>query len=314
LRPVGITIEATMTASTSRILFIVAAGFAAVWALLVATSFIAGAAGVHGFRGPEQYYASLSIVPVALAGIAAITTYGLRSHFGLASLSLMTGSVVWSLGDLYYTWHQTCVDWPIFACAHQSPPPYPSFADFGYLFGPACWGIAAILLWRAAGVRRADVVGMWWIPVVSAAIGAWLVLPTFARPLGIRLGADLLVGDDYSTTQAVITIVYIVLDVLILTAAAILWRRSMEFLPFRISVLASVLLYAGDITYNARLASGTYQPAGDIADALYAASIAALIVMLHLLAGVGRHERGRRRALLERAAAHAKQHALDSSA
>ncbi|MBC7462504.1 MAG: hypothetical protein H7287_14195, partial [Thermoleophilia bacterium] len=253
-----------------------------------AASFLAKAFGVGGFAWPREYYAALSIAPMVCAGTAAISCYGLASRLGRASLALMAGSFVWALGGLY------------FAVTH--PSSYPSLADVGYLFGPLCWSIAGLHMWRAVGVRRADAVGMAWIPALASLLGAWFVLPTFAHVFGVPIGADLLIGADYGGLQITFTLAYLVLDVAILSTAAILWRRSMGFLPFRILVVGSLVLFAADITYNARIASGSYRPNGDVADAIYALSILALLGTLHALAHAGMLERDRRRELLVRAA------------
>jgi hypothetical protein len=243
---------------------------AASFALVNASSDAPGA----GFAA--DLYAPLAIAPTLLLGTLALRCYGLRTHFGRAILLATAGTVVWALADLYYT-----VD---------DVMQFASLADFGYVLGPALWGAALVVLWRAAGVTvRAALAQHGWFLLATAAVLIALAIPA---------GGDMLRLHEVNTADAALSIAYLVVDALLLFGAYVLHRGSFGFAPYRLVVLASATLCAADLLYTDRFVQGTYDPAADPSDLLYAAAIGLLMFALASFAAQGRAEHRRRSALL----------------
>jgi hypothetical protein len=115
---------------------------------------------------------------------------------------------------------------------------------------------------------------------IGIIVSAWLVTPHLFDVLGIPIGADALFAPGYGIDEMTVTAAYLSIDVALITATLVLWRRSFDFAPFRLIMLASVTMYLADTLYQARVAQESYEQAADIADFGYAIAITLLIGML----------------------------------
>jgi hypothetical protein len=235
-------------------------------------------------------YAVFGLPPAAWATRRAWQRFG-NSELGRTVLLLAVAYLGWVAGNLIWFWYNTCTFWPAFGCAKQVTAPYPSIADVAY----ASWLLFALLsmvsLGRALGIRRGDVLRLWWVYAIVLFGTAWVGMTEQFTVAGIAFGRGWLVSAEYSGPATAFSIAYALGHVAVLSAAIVVARVARRAwggvlaAPMVILLVAVTLMYLAELAFFRSLAEGSFQNAQP-EEGLYALVLLLVPISLYRFATV----------------------------
>ena len=207
----------------------------------------------------------LMIIPF-VGGILGLKNYtiwgGVKNTSGRSSLFLSLGLIFWSSGMIIWNYY-------FFFTAVKVP--YPSLADFGYIFGLLFFIVGISSLSKIVGVKFA----------LRNKEGKFIffLIPTIVVFVSIYLLIDVARGGVFVDSSGgyfklFFDILYILVDVVILTIISLLYFFSKKFLGGRYKIPVLILLfgflsiYISDFIFVFTTSSGTYFN-GHFVDFLY---------------------------------------------
>jgi two-component system cell cycle response regulator len=232
--------------------------------VLAVYALLAAGVAVHGFNaltGPgdwpfaEAITTWLYLLLMVVASLLSVASIARRRRERLAWAAITAGLVLWTAGDIVWTFWVSTLD----------EPPYPSVADIFYLGSYASIYLGVILLLRA---RVRPVRGSQWVDgmIGCLAISALAAAALFPAFTGLTEG---------NATEVAVNLAYPVCDLLLLSFVALAlglnrWRLDRSWVLLG---LGQVMNVVADVIYAYQDAAGTYVAGGWI-DTLWPLGVA----------------------------------------
>lgn len=207
-----------------------------------------------------QFLRLLTQVPLAIiplvGGIFGLKNYfnwgGIQNTLGKSSLFLSLGLISWAGG---------MIAWNYYIFFTKIEIPYPSFADFGFVFGLLFLIIGVSALYKMIGVKFAlknknNKFTLFVFPIIAILVSVYLLIDV------ARGGA--LVDSSSGYLKLFFDILYPLGDVVILTIIGLLYFLSKKFLggvyktPILVLFSGFLFFYFSDFLFSYTTTQGTY--------------------------------------------------------
>ena len=201
---------------------------------------------------------------------------GWRSALGKSVALLALGLVFWSIGTYIFSGYYNLLA--------EIDVPYPSLADVAYIISWPLWGMGIFFLSQATGahfaLRKTGGKAILFLIPIAIVIGSFYLLIHIARG-----GA---IADDTDTLKAFFDLFYPIGDVVILTAATLIFTLSYNYfggffkVPIYLILFGFLLNYISDFSFSYATTLGTFYAGGPV-DLLFATTMFVLALGISFL-------------------------------
>jgi len=231
------------------------------------------------------YGAAIGVLPVlgGLVGLKRSRDWGGRkSAMGRATMLLGLGLITWGIGTLIFAYYNIYSNIEV---------PYPSLADVAYIISWPLWVLGVIQMAQATGAmfslkRVGGRLQLVLIPLLISAFSYYLLIV-------VARGGALDLTQDF--WKVFFDLAYPIGDIVILTAASLVFGLSWKYLGGRYKVPVLVVLsgfvlnYAADFSFSLTTTLGTFQVSNWV-DFLFTSTMAVLAIGVSMLDSETGHE------------------------